>query len=471
MMPGWITEFKMMKDETVDNKIITEFVGDPIVDSGLMAIKLLAGKEMSDCSKEDLKHISDELVELYLTPAWSNDILSIFPNSTYIQTARNYDKKGKSKEFLYELIEGINEFDDATTYCIFCGNPAFKRKDDKPFVKTQIPLVGSSDFTNFFPSFKNGIDVCARCALAIQFAPILFYKTGGKPSCVSCNNRDILEAFGEECIEHINNSKVLGAFQSKDNSGIFDEKFKSPQNALFHLAYKVSTSYKRRGILKENEEIVIYRIDNNNRYPGGVSIYKLPNNVFRFVISVMTSPEYKKSWYKLLSKHYHGKENTKSGLPIWKTNYNTIHDYLLKNESILWAFRDDEAKKPAIPWIIVERYMELVRNMNKQRIEAIKNLADKLAICIEETNNKKRVNEIVSAKDFPTFRNQLRHIFRDWQKLGKEEPMITYDEYVSTVIPDDYSNWREVQDLIVIRLYEKLHSMLSSAEENESEGE
>ncbi len=456
-----------MNNET---KIKDEFVGDPIVNSGLMAIKLLAKKEMDNCSKEELKKISDELIQLYLTLAWSKDILSIFPNSTYVQYAKNYDREGKSKEFLYELIDGLNKSENNKDYCIFCGKPAYERKDDKPFVKTQIPLVGSSDFTNFFPSFKNGIDICAKCALAIQFSPILFYKTGGKPSCISCNNIEIMSTFGAECIEYITRNKLLNGYKSKDISGIFDEGFKSTQNALFHLAYKTSTKYKKLGILKQNEEIVIYRIDNYNQNPAGVTIHKIPNNIFRFVISVMISPQYKKNWYDLLSKHY-AKSDGNNDSPVWKVSYNRIHDSLLKNESILWAFRDDTEKKPTLPWIIVEYYMELVRNMNKQRIEAIKNLADKIAICIEENNNKKRINDIISARDFPTFRNQLRLVFRDWQKLGKEQPMVTYEEYISTIIPEDYSNWKEVQDLIIIRLYEKLHNMLSSGVIDEGEPE
>ncbi len=459
-----------MDDELSETVITKEFVGDPFVDSGLMAIKLLADKEMSECREETLRSISDELVELYLTPAWSKELLSIFPNSSYIQFSKNYNREKKSKEFLHELIEAINKPNDFDGYCVFCGSHSYKRKDEKPFVKTHIPLVGSSDFTNFFPSFNNGIDVCARCALAVQFAPILFYKTGGKPSCISCNNSDVLEVFGKECIDYISQRKVTSEFDSKKTSGIFDEGFKSPQNALFHLAYKLSNKYKKLGIIKEREELVIYRIDNYNQNPAGVSIYKLPNNVFRFVISVMKSPDYKKSWYELLSKHYRGKQDEKSNLPMWKTNYNTIHDYLLKNQSILWVFRDNDNKKPTVPWEIVERYMELVRNMNKQRVEAIKNLADKVAVCIEDTNNKKRVNDIISAKDFSTFRNQLRLVFRDWQKAGGKEPMVTYDEYVSTIIPDDYSNWRDVQDLIIIRLYEKLHHMLAT-EKDEGEEE
>jgi len=296
----------MINDEIDDNKMQTEFVGDPIVDSGLMAIKLLTKRELYDCSNEDIKKASDNLVNLYLTPAWSKDILSIFPNSTYVQTAKNYKREAKTKEFLYELIDNINTFDDGAGYCIFCGKPAYKRRDGKPFVKTQIPLVGSSDFTNFFPSFKNGIDICARCALAVQFAPLLFYKTGGKPSAISCNNKDVIKAFGMECIEYIKQKRVLNAFKSKETSGVFEEGFKSPQNALFHLAYKLSTNYK--SLLIGNEEIMIYRIDNYNQNPSGVSIYKLPNNIFKFVISMMKSSEYKRIWYELLSKHYRGKE-------------------------------------------------------------------------------------------------------------------------------------------------------------------
>lgn len=457
-----------MNDASSCSKITKQIVGDPFVDLGLIAIELLANQNVDDCTTDDLKKLANDLVDLYLTPAWGGELQSIFPNSSYIQFAKGYDRKEKSIEFLHELIEGINDGSDED-YCLFCGNPAHKRKDDKPFVKTQIPLIGSSDFVNYSPSFHNGIGVCARCALAIQFAPILYYKTGGKPSCVSCNNRSILEIFAKECIDYINQQNILDSFQSKSTSGIFDEGFKSPQNAIFNLAYKMSTQYKRKGFLNGNEEIIIYRIDNYNQNPDGVSIYRIPSNMFKFVFSVMNSPEYKMMWYNLLSKHYIGKEDTKNNLPIWKTNYNSIHDYLLKNRSILWAFRDNKSKKATVPWTIVEHYMKLVRNMNKQRLEGIKDLADKIAICIEEKGNKKRVNEIASAKDFTTFKNRLRTIFKDWQKLGKEEPMVTYDEYISAVIPANYSNWKEVQDLIVIRLYEKLHFMLADIEDEGDE--
>ena len=104
--------------------------------------------------------------------------------------------------------------------------------------------------------------------------------------------------------------------------------------------------------------------------------------------------------------------------------------------------------------------MGLVRGMNKQRIEKIKNLADRIAECIEKSGDKKRVNALQSAKDLISFRNQIRLILKDWQKQGHEDPlsvlMITSNPH-----PRGLCRLDGGPDLIVIRLYEKLHSMLA----------
>jgi CRISPR-associated protein Cst1 len=447
------------------------FTGDPFVDAGIIAIELVTGKSWSTITDTEFKKAADDLISLYLTPAWSRDLQSLFPNSKFINVSIK-NKEKDSREFLYDLISGLNPSADVIDYCIFCGNPAHTKNDGKAFVKSQIPLVGSGDFTNFFPSFNSGIGICARCALAIQFAPLASYRAGGKPCIVSCNNPDVTKELGREALHFINEQRVLGAYQSKENSGIFDEKIRSPQNALFHLAYKITRKYRNKGITGENEEITLYRIDNYNQNPDGVKIFNLPNNIFRFVALIMSSPQYKSLWFSVLARHYPTPKKEFENLPVWKTSFNPIHDHLMKNQSILWAFKDDEKRTPTLPFIVVEKYMELVRGMNKQRIEKIKKLADRIAECIEKSGDKKRVNALQSAKDLVSFRNQLRLIFKDWQKQGHDAPLITLDDYVDVVIPGDYAGWTEVRDLIVIRLYEKLHHMLAkSAERDEPEDE
>lgn len=416
-----------------------KITGDPIIDSGLLAIKTITNKE--NCTEEELKKVADDLVDLYLTPGWTKELCLIFPNATYIQNAKNYDKSGKSKEFLYSLIhdKGGNKT------CVYCGASTGKK-----FNKSQIPLVGSGNLVNFFlDPFSSGLDVCSQCAFAVQFAPLMFYKIGGKPVCIS-TNYEIMQMFAEEFIAFHNKNKILGT-----NSGLYNDGFKHVQNAIFHLAYK---TIKYRRISAVGGEITLYRLDNFNQGGAGVEIYKLPNNVFKFVVMVMTSADYKKDWYALLSRHYTDLKS-KDDTPVWKANYNKIHDFLLKDKSIVWAFKDDKNKKSLMPWPVIEKYLELVRNMNKQRIEVIKNLADRIAMCIEESGNKGRVNDIIMAKDFVSFKNQIRLIVSDWQKLGKEDTLVTFDNYVIAVADDN--NWKEVQNLVVIRLYEKLHNKLN----------
>lgn len=440
-----------------------EIIGDPFVDTGVLAIEMIAKKPFNACTPADLRSAADDLIDIYLTPAWRKELYSIFPNSTYIQSSGGYDHRGHSKEFLYGLIDGVNNAQSSTTFCCYCGSPAHEQM---PFYKTHVPLVGSGSFTNYFPSFRNGLNICARCALAIQFAPLLWYKAGGKPCLISSNNWDIIQEFGAEVFRAIQVRMASGEYESVENPGLFDEKFKSPQNALFHLAYKFGKDYCMKGICRPNESIVLYRIDNYNQGPTGIQIYSLPSNVFRFVARMMNSPEYRSAWFALLSRHY-AKTKGDETLPVWKVKYNAIHTSLLDGKSILGAFKDDKTRMPTMPWAVVEEYMRSVRCMNQQRIDQIKSISDSIALCIRESKKFNRVLDLNSARDLPSFRNQLQLLMRDWQRLGKEEPLTTFDDYTAILLPGDYRGWTEVRDLMVVRLYEQLHDVLAKEVESE----
>jgi len=225
------------------------------------------------------------------------------------------------------------------------------------------------------------------------------------------------------------------------------------------LAYKFSKNYCVRGICGPNESILLYHIDNYNQNPTGVRIYALPSNIFRFVAFMMNSSDYRLAWFALLSRYY-VKVKGDEELPIWKAKNNIIHTYLLDGKSILWAFKDDRTKMPTMPWAVVEGYMRSVRRMNQQRVNLIRIMSDDIALCIRESKRYNRVMDLAAARDLAAFRNQLQLLMRDWQKLGKEEPLTTFDNYTAILLPGDYRGWTEVRDLMVIRLYEQLHDIL-----------
>lgn len=56
------------------------------------------------------------------------------------------------------------------------------------------------------------------------------------------------------------------------------------------------------------------------------------------------------------------------------------------------------------------------------------------------------------------FRNQLRLITKEKLVLKDDEPLFSLDEYVEYLFPDN--NWKETQDLILFRIYEKLFEWL-----------
>lgn len=438
---------------------------DPFVTAGIIAIEILCSKPFDTCSSEDLTNAVNILIDWYLTPAWTKELYSIFPNSKYVNASLK-DKKGVSITFLTNLIGGIiSPSEKSHTICQFCGKPS----DDISYAKTEIPLAGSSLFSNFFPSFQDGIHVCPRCVLAIQFAPLLCYKAGGKPCLISSGNHTLLFEYGKEVINNLKLRYSSGEFKDKENSGLFDENFKNPENALFNLAYKFSSKYVIQGICSGSESIILYHLDNYNQNPRGISIYHLPSNIFSFVSSVMNSPQYKSAWFSLLSRHYFHQNRQNDTIPVWKTSKNRIHSFLLENKSIIWAFKDDQSRSSIIPWNLVEDYCKKVRFMNQQRINDIKFCADQIAETIRLKNNKKRVQAIVSSKTREEFRNQIRLAMVDWQKLGKGDPMIEFDQFTRIMVPGDYREWTEVRDLIVVRLYEQLHDILAKESGEESE--
>lgn len=109
--------------------------------------------------------------------------------------------------------------------------------------------------------------------------------------------------------------------------------------------------------------------------------------------------------------------------------------------------------------------------MQKERIEAIKDLADKISELIILKDNAKRINQIQQASKYDSFRNVLLKIWKDWILIKKESPLIDFDTLVEHIFPEGALSWKETQDLILFRLYEKLQKWLIAKNELQEEVE
>lgn len=134
---------------------------------------------------------------------------------------------------------------------------------------------------------------------------------------------------------------------------------------------------------------------------------------------------------------------------------NKIYEKLLNNKSILsdilrWS------KKRKFNFRIVEYYQIYVRNMEKQTIEKIKELADFIVNQKESDAVKKSISRLNGCKNSHDVRLFLLKLIDKNYQVNNEKPLITLDEYVNYLFPDGI-NWREIRDLLLIAIYQLLH--------------
>jgi len=98
------------------------------------------------------------------------------------------------------------------------------------------------------------------------------------------------------------------------------------------------------------------------------------------------------------------------------------------------------------------------------RIETFKKVGDTIAETIQSTGDIKKLRKIERARTFFSFRNQLLKINQDLIAKGKSEPLITLEYYFNDLFPEGSLSWKETRDILLFRIYEKLHDWLVEQE-------
>jgi CRISPR-associated protein Cst1 len=424
------------------SEIIFDFTGNPFVDAGIWAISGWIGKKPEKVDKDDLKSIVDEIVDIYLTPKWSKNLYQIFPNNPITNNAVK-DKKGRYSGVLNELIKEISVLGDNGD-CIACG----RRNTVQRSGKDRVPLTGSKKLINYFSFGSDGADYCPACALAIQFVPLMSYACGNM-LLIHSDSKKIMKSWSKNIKTNIENQ-----ISSKNFTGCPNEGFKNPKNAIFHIIQDIILKYDERGFI-ENPSISFYHFTNFNQGPS-LDIYLVPTPVFRF-LAYVPQDEKKEDWFRIVRRGYlYVNWDKVKEENDYKNRENSVYNNLLKNKSIIRFFIDRKNKEAIGGWGLISYYLEEVRKMDEKRIDAIKRVGDELSDYIMEMDDIKTLSRLEIAKDYRSFRNILRIIIKKRIENGIENPLFTFEDYVNYLFPEGNLTWRETQDLILFRIYEKL---------------
>ncbi|NJE26637.1 type I-B CRISPR-associated protein Cas8b1/Cst1 [Thermococcus sp. MV5] len=475
-LDGFLEPYSLIKDPRIhrhtSGKISTakepllEWTGHPFVDAGLVAILLIANKNKpEELTMEDIEKAIDFVAELYATKEWSSKYLHamIFPNSGILMANPSMAKKRTPKaiaENLRNLFDEIRKIGKGSSTCLICGKrPVYTKKE---VYLSVFPLLGTGGVPNYFHSANpRGADICAHCIFLTQFVPLASYKLS-RVLVIHAYPYELMLELSKEALEDVKRRKLASEARG----------FKRPENFLFHLIGEITRRIERDEHWEDASVTLYYFVCNNQRQE--LDVIHIPTPALRFV-AYANLVDYI-GWKRIVAmgwrsqpKEEQFEEFERSGRP------NEVYAKLLNNESILPYFYDSKNRKANTSWRLLAFYCSEVLGLDKEALEFIKSVGDRIVESLKKLPNNKlrrRVRELEGAERLYQFEAFFVRLEKDRQELGVEKPLMTFDEFarILTAYGEDINvSWKTVRNLLLFRIYEKLHNRLMKIEKSEEE--
>jgi CRISPR-associated protein Cst1 len=451
--------------QQIDLKALKQPTGDPFADAGGYVIETLW--EEPNLKDKDIFGLIEYVANIYISQ-WGANLHAFFLNSKITQPA--FDSKRKLEETLAYFRSLINETAPSQIgYCRISGRKSnlFAAGRDNHI------LSGSSTFVNFHHGFESGLYLSKEIIIRFFFVPLGVMQLGDKIGLVSSNNNVVAKYYVQQLLTGPDGH--LNALGRGLVSGVARSEYGIPANALFAFADSCIKNVKRAVFARLDENVVevrdttlnLYHFTNFGAKPE-VVMYHLHAMVFRFYAECHT-PSYAQFWYPFVAAHYRNskyrdaKFNQDSNTWIspkeelaydsYSTWRNVILERLLNGDSLIYYFKE-WIRRNKFPFQLVENYLFYIKNMDKRTLQKIKDVAG-FIVGRDEDSIKKAILRLNRAKYVQEVRQYLLKLIDDNYKANPETPLIRLDD-VEYLFPETVS-WREIRDLLLIAIYEKLH--------------
>jgi len=465
------------------------YTGHPLLDVGIATILAFVKKrDPTHITSDDLVKISSYMEENYVREPLISFLTVAFPNSGFTNPAFS-KKPEKRKEYAKRILQSYRlETQTSDIFCIFTGKPAVsiplsERLPAGKAFRQHIPLITGEGIINFFPWGDAGLPVSGEALIAIHAFPLGCAKCDGKLLAVHSDNSDLLLDFAKEFLDY--NLKAINLSQlSKSNK--LEEAEASAKTLLIKTLIKIEQQRMDEAAEFKPSSVTAYHLSNLGANPY-LEIYHLPLEITGFLSQILTA-EYKNEWNSIVTRAWwlsqkkkRKKQQTEENDEIIQPRRNVLYEDLFRLPDNAHSFirlyflrvpkrytsKDDpratysfKNEADLVSWKITELFLRRVLNMNKEKIEQIKVLGDRLATYIKEENDRQFFTSLFHHR-YDRLRSALIKANLTQVKKGKG-PLITLDPYLA-VFEDGNdivsSDWRLSRDLVLIRMIEQLYKI------------
>lgn len=455
------------------------YTGHPFVDVGVATLVAYAGVSKPDQLTE--RHVDDfttRIVDWYMNPMMAGYLSYVvfanarFANPAQINNPKFDDQRRASLSELLNLwrwqpgnpLPAKEEPADEGELCVFSGDPAVIRAS-----RVLIPMTTDETNINFVPEGRPKLPIAGWCVLALLAMPLGSLNSNGKLWLVHSTDPQTLQHFAA-----INLDRNRKAFQM---SGL--EKLPNYRFARTHLIKDLIITQESQHYFVRNAPLTAYLFTSSGQ-KSEVEIVHLPSNIIEFVTYAIR--HYEPAWIAI-EKRAWALQDKEAEVEDGKLAYSDrnyfyedlfelpygagkfLRTYLLRRRlagkpsgkqkadpRYEYSFIKD---REAISWELTEYFLEKVMNMDKERIEAIRNLGDRLADYIQRHDSRLFKKLFLARNDY-----QLRlELLRAANSATGQ--LLPYDEFITVFFIDDGEtakpDWYFARDLLMVRIIEGLH--------------
>lgn len=441
--------------KNIDYEWLFKPTGDPFVDAGGYALE-----EFSHYYPDaNLMDLIEKAASIYVNK-WGGKVHAFFLNSPITQTAFKGKEKIETLKYYQSLINNVN---GKQGFCRITGRYGYV------FVagRNNSILTGSGTYVNFHHDFQNGIMVSKEIIIRCFFLPLACEQLQGRISLLNCSNPEITAFFAELVCR-----RNMEAINNNISKSVFKSKSASTSTALFRFVDEV---LRNKTIQFEEHmqcDLRMYLYTNFGASPD-LQIISLPFPIWHFYRFVMKS-KYCDNWCDFVSQYYYikggkyisngeynlivGKEVKKVTENDFKYWDNKIYKNLINGKSILPEMLV-YSKKEILDFNIVKIYAIKIRKMKVETIEKINQMADFIIANNDDRNIGKAMTKLNAVTNsFLLRRFILNDIVKPNYDGEHEEAIVTVKDYVEYLFPDSDS-WKEMRDVLLIAIYERLHKL------------
>jgi len=475
---------------------VLHYTGHPIADVGVATMAAFCDKpDPRTLTPDDLERIARFLEREYFSRKLVPYLSCVFPNAAYVQPGAQPGAKVAMRpetiaEFKRKVLFGFREPPDPGVEglrCVFSGQPA-----SAIVYRQHVPMITGENVLNFFPAGLGGLPIAAPYLLAIQAFPLGARRCHGRALAVhSPDDNELTYAFAKQFLQE--NRRLLLLTEESD------ERYpdaKAPKTLIVHTLLEIERERRARGESGQAPSLTAYHLTNSGQGPD-IDIFHLPAEIVAFVraaaragTSHVWNAMQAAAWERPgdggrprgRSAQQHaaevGAEAPRQPAPGVSRNFlyedlfelphnaaRFIRTYFLRR-SYRFARQGDPRREyrlarelELVSWDLTELFLNEVIGMEKNRIEAIRTLGDRIASHIAADNDRRFFQALYRANAYWILRNLLIKASNARLRKG-EQPLIGFDEFLLIFEEGEELarvDWALARDLVLIRVIEQLY--------------